>query len=828
MLKQLPKFLLFSLVSLYGCSSTRAIDQDKASSTKNIDNVVQTASIEVSTSQKKEKYTGIVGKVDAIAEQITVRIDNKDDGSNGSGVIVARQGNTYYVLTAKHVVCSSSSKPECGDYTGIHEIVTHDGAVHQLDNSRIEANQSWLDIAIVSFESSNDYQIATIGKYQPKSDWIFTSGFPSKSERKNSSRIIMGGKLFSDELEEFITVDNLSLAQNKAKGHNGMLYTNISYRGMSGGAILDTEGKLIGINTGAEQKLYDEGDNPSYELYNLGFSLGESVTDLLGYISQNKIELKSDWLNISTNVVTELQPEQIISVRNQLLKAKAPKDNSDISAWMDYGNQLWRYGRYIEARAAFEQILEINPQFHQAYYALSLVYVYQEDFEKALVALTKATKINSNRYYYWRWLGYTYRFLSQFDEARIAYEQAIKINPNDFVLFVEYGIVLSNAEHHEAAIDAYNKVIQLNSNHIWVYENIGIVYFNYKKYEKAIDNYNQAISINPQYARAYFNRGVAYFYLGEYEKAITDYDRAVSINPQSDRNYVNRGLAYAELEKYEKAFTDYDRAISINPNLAEAYNNRGALFEELKQYEKAIRDIAKAISINPRNASAHNNLGVIHEELGQYEKAITDYNQAISINSNFADAYYNRGIVYERLGQYEKAITDYDQAISINPRSSSIYNNRGLTYAKLKQYDQAIKDLNQAISINPQYAEAYINRGLTFTNLEKYKEAIRDLNQAISINPQYVEAYVNRGLVYTYLEQYEEAIADYNHALLINPQLALVYNNRGVAYLNLKSYYLAKKDAQKAGEIYSAQNNSQGYQGTLELLRLIEEAEKQS
>lgn len=49
------------------------------------------------------EYTGVVKKVDEIAQQITVSINSKNNG-NGSGVIVASEGNTYYILTAAHVV----------------------------------------------------------------------------------------------------------------------------------------------------------------------------------------------------------------------------------------------------------------------------------------------------------------------------------------------------------------------------------------------------------------------------------------------------------------------------------------------------------------------------------------------------------------------------------------------------------------------------------------------------------------------------------------------------------------------------------------------------
>ncbi|MFM6508379.1 MAG: serine protease, partial [Dolichospermum sp.] len=53
--------------------------------------------------------TGWLGELEAKAKQFTVRIDSSS-GSNGSGVIIAKQGNIYTVLTAAHVVCKPPDK----------------------------------------------------------------------------------------------------------------------------------------------------------------------------------------------------------------------------------------------------------------------------------------------------------------------------------------------------------------------------------------------------------------------------------------------------------------------------------------------------------------------------------------------------------------------------------------------------------------------------------------------------------------------------------------------------------------------------------------------
>ena len=79
--------------------SSLSSNEDKGRSNFNLDRIAQ-----LPNTTQESTYTGIVQNVDNIARQITVRIATPDIASFGSGAIIARNGNTYYVATAKHVV----------------------------------------------------------------------------------------------------------------------------------------------------------------------------------------------------------------------------------------------------------------------------------------------------------------------------------------------------------------------------------------------------------------------------------------------------------------------------------------------------------------------------------------------------------------------------------------------------------------------------------------------------------------------------------------------------------------------------------------------------
>lgn len=87
-------------------------------------------------------------EIDRISEKITVSINGINPGS---GVIIAREGDLYYVLTANHVVRSPDE----------YIIITHDGEKYPLDYDRV-IRLPGIDLAVLAFSSDRTYPLAQI------------------------------------------------------------------------------------------------------------------------------------------------------------------------------------------------------------------------------------------------------------------------------------------------------------------------------------------------------------------------------------------------------------------------------------------------------------------------------------------------------------------------------------------------------------------------------------------------------------------------------------------------------------------------------------------
>jgi serine protease Do len=165
-------------------------------------------------------------EVNDIAKQITVMIGGLD--GKGSGVIIDKDGNTYTVLTAYHVIKNP----------GVYDIITYDGEKYRIERSQ---NVGKLDLALVKFTSSKNYPIAKIADSRTvrEGSTVYYTGFPA--EKANQPRNY-----------RFIPAPITGRRQDK-EGYE-LSYNGPPLQGMSGGPVLNEEGLLIAIHGKAETR----------------------------------------------------------------------------------------------------------------------------------------------------------------------------------------------------------------------------------------------------------------------------------------------------------------------------------------------------------------------------------------------------------------------------------------------------------------------------------------------------------------------------------------------------------------------------------------------
>lgn len=222
-------------------------------------------------------------EINDIAKETTVLLDGQN---SGSGVIVGKQAETYYVLTAQHVVATED------EYT----VVTPDTQEKHPVNYSMVQKLPDVDLAVIPFTSRQSYRVAELGNSNTltEGDTVFISGWP------HAGRSI-------PHLYQFTTGQISGIPPRVLMGGYGLIYTNVTRAGMSGGPIFNESGELIGIHGQAEgREIY----LPNYETEVLksGFNLGIPVNTFLAIAPQTGINLEGFPEPVSEPVLSDDKP----------------------------------------------------------------------------------------------------------------------------------------------------------------------------------------------------------------------------------------------------------------------------------------------------------------------------------------------------------------------------------------------------------------------------------------------------------------------------------------------------------------------------------------
>ncbi len=453
-------------------------------------------------SNRETAQTPQSGDVKTIAKEITVRIDAPE--ISGSGVIIAKEGNTYYVLTAAHVMCEKEFSL-CKD--DIFEIVAPDGSKKEKLNFNTVKKLPGVDLAIFSFTSTNNYRLARLANSDRISGIngtpVYVSGWPVSD---NSSQLLpyvfSGGKIADNSLGS--VPDGYSLS-----------YDNATLPGMSGGPVLDADGRVVAIHgQGFNQKIEDKEGNQDLSV-KLELNLGIPINAFLQLAPKSGI-------NLHLQVDSTQPPESARRSARAPIASETIKNPNTRTAkaviLANKGFDLLVEKQLQQALTTFEQAIEIQPDLHSAWYGKARTLEALNRNQEALVALDKTIQLQPRFYYALQARGDLLRGLNRRQEAIASYNQVINDKPDE---------------------DKDRYLHRLFQPHAYVMR--GATRYDLGDREGAIADYGQAIAINQDFARAYYFRASVYLEMRNKQLAIKDFKAAAE-----------RYLAQGNVEGYQK------------------------------------------------------------------------------------------------------------------------------------------------------------------------------------------------------------------------------------------------------------------------------------
>ncbi|MGB7413372.1 MAG: tetratricopeptide repeat protein, partial [Thermosynechococcaceae cyanobacterium] len=528
------------------------------------------------------------GDIAQRTKQVTVSLGNGI--TEGSGVIIERQGNTYTLLTAAHVVAAPDSP---------YRITTDDQQQHTALQVRPLKD---IDLAVVTFKSDRTYSVCSLANAQASEGLpVFVAGFPV-----TTAAITQPVYNFTD--------GNITARSSRsfADGY-AMVYTNPTLPGMSGGGVFNGDGELVGIHGRGDVDSTLEASTLNSDIrVKTGFNLGIPIEAFLKQAKTMGMTFKA---HLPANA-----------------PLPSPVDDALITAAIKAQS-----GDYAGARAILSQAIGTSPREARLYLARANYAIAGGQSQAALQDLDRVIEFDPKAEQAY-WLRGAYRNASRDAAGAVSdFSRVIELNPERLQAYLWRATLYMAQSDYQSAIQDYSAMIRIDPTNILAFSQRGSTRFIQGDSQGALKDYDQLIKLNPQNVEAYDRRAHVRRYSGNPQGALQDYRMMAKINPRNSRAFEQVASLSEDMNDVDGAISAYSQLQTLKPSDASVYQSRGQLYEKQKRYVEALADYTKMIELQPFQAAWYIVRGSAREKAGQLAGAKADYRQVAKLYQQQGD-----------------------------------------------------------------------------------------------------------------------------------------------------------------------------------------------
>jgi S1-C subfamily serine protease len=363
----------------------------------------------------------------------------------GSGVIIKHEGDTYTILTAAHVVANRQNQAV--------KIVTFDRQEYTTTIDRIQVAPNAVDLATITFQSTQDYPVAPIGDSSTlvRGQPIIAAGFLNNKVRSDSGKIVAVSHNFHPY------------------GYSLVLGNADILPGMSGGGLFNDKGILVGIN-------------------------GKSVGNInVNFPNQDK-PVSGLAIPIDTFVKVASQMQVDLGTRAPIV-AKSSSTADDLFVAAQHKSER---GNYQEAIDDYDTTLALNPNFTEVYFRRGIAHSSLKHWPEAMADYTRSISIAPNYSEAYIHRGNIRNILADWQGAKADFNVAIGLNPYNATAYIGRGQALCELNDCQLALSDYDRAIALNPTSAYAYNSRGVAYHRLGNRKNAISSYLTAAELYRQ------------------------------------------------------------------------------------------------------------------------------------------------------------------------------------------------------------------------------------------------------------------------------------------------------------------------------------------
>lgn len=378
------------------------------------------------------------------------------------------------------------------------------------------------------------------------------------------------------------------------------------------------------------------------------------------------------------------------------------RDPDNVTYRKALGQSLLFSGKYDQARAQFQSVIQTNPRDAESYLRLSQVYRAQHQYDLARENLGKAIELEP-------------------DNLELQYNQALLAEAEGKI--PEAVGLIQKILDSTARTDGSAHTGQEKSNRGIFLEKLGTLYRDQGNFAAAETAFHQMVGLGGEVAlRGEVRLLETYQENRQYEKAVETAAKAAEQSPESRELAMARASLLASLGEVETAVNLLQPFLKNTDEDREIWLALSQVYLRAKEFSQATGAVGKAQPLSETDeekAYIYFLYGSIWERQKQYAKAEEEFRKALDLNPDSAMFLNYLGYMFAEQGiRLDEAIRMIQRALEDDPNSGAYLDSLGWAYFKQNRLDLAEQHLRKAVerlpndpTIRDHLGDVYYQRG---------------------------------------------------------------------------------------------------------------------
>lgn len=406
--------------------------------------------------------------------------------------------------------------------------------------------------------------------------------------------------------------------------------------------------------------------------------------------------------SFSEKMLTAIQDNQLEEAEILLEQALQHDDEETL---LLLGDNLFNIGFIIEAKQAFQKVLEKNPEKTEPLLFLAEIAIEEDDLDTAFAYLDDILPEDENYLHALMIQADIYQLLgiSEVSEAKLL--EAKQLLPREPVITFALAELYFSDQRYGDAITLYQNLLDQNIlelKGLSLEERVGKAYSMIGDFEKALPYLEAALKKEETDDRL-FEAAFVNIQLKEDQKATEYLQKLRELNPDYEALYLYLAELLSEQELIEEAFAVTQEGIRKNPYQVALYHLASELAYRLHDAKNAEDYLIAALELGDKTDETLLTLSNLYLNEARFDEVISTIEKMEEIDNPYAS--WNLAHAFNELEEFPEAKRFYDEAYLELDHEPEFLKEYGLFLREEGQIEKAQEVLEKYLSLEPEDLE---------------------------------------------------------------------------------------------------------------------------